>query len=131
MGAIRILWRHSFVGTISCIILYHVVFFETVTGVVHRFFHILGHSIVGQSRSMGMLGGFVSVFIRITIVSHMRRLYVCTVSVLPAVPCRQSPSPVSAGNPGSQLFFSCWEDSCSVAEGSIFFYHWAVVVLAF
>ena len=46
VGTIRILWRRSFVGTISCIIFYsyHVVFVESVTGAVHRFFHILGHS---------------------------------------------------------------------------------------
>jgi len=40
----------------SCIILYHVVFVESVTGAVHRFFHILGHSIVGQRLSMLMMG---------------------------------------------------------------------------
>jgi hypothetical protein len=77
------LWRRSFVGAISCIIFYHVVVVESVTGALHRFFHILGHSIVGQSLSIGMLGGFVSVFIKMTIVSYMRRLYVLTVSVLP------------------------------------------------
>ena len=60
-----------------------VVFVESVTGAVHRLFHILGHSIFDQSRSMRILGGFVSVFIRMTIVSYMRCLYVCTVSVLP------------------------------------------------
>ena len=100
--------------------LYHVVFIESATGAVHRIFHILGHSIVGQSRSMGMLGVFGSVFIRMTIVS-----YICGVCMFahfqfcPAVLCRRSSSPVSAGNPGSQVFFPCWEDSCSVAESSI------------
>jgi hypothetical protein len=36
--------------------LVHVFFVESVTRAVHRFFHILGYSIFGQSRSMRMLG---------------------------------------------------------------------------
>ena len=64
-------------------------------------------------------GGFVSVFIRMSLVSHMRRLMFVQLQFCPAALCRQSPSPVSACNPGSQIFFPCWEDSCLVAEGSI------------
>ena len=37
----------------------------------------------------------------------------------PAAQCRQGPSPLSAGNQGSQVCVPCWGDSCSVAVGSI------------
>ena len=89
---------------VLCIILYHVGFVESVTGAVQRFFHILGHSVVGQSRSICMLRAFVSLFIRMTIVSYMRRLYV-QFQFCPAVPCRQSSSPVSAVIQGRRYSF--------------------------
>ena len=83
VGTILILWSLTFVGRMSCIILYHSALFVPDTGASPTFLHTVDQSVCGQSLVMRISWVPDSALSIVCNVSYIRLLYVCNDSELP------------------------------------------------
>jgi hypothetical protein len=110
-GAIRILCRRSFVGKMSCIILYHIARLSPVIGSNHKFLHTLSQSVLDHIVSIRILVGVVSPLNRSRSISYVLRLYFLLYPSVLGDQCMQCPTPESAGITNALVSGQMWRVS--------------------